>query len=78
MYNESHTGPLWSDLERSRERKSIRQDQTLKMGTATNRDLHKSEVGKHCWQRGSFSRTLRAADRQTDRAKRSCDESRKS
>ena len=65
VYNESHTGPLWSDLERSKDRKRIRQDQTLKMGTATNQDLHTSEVGRGCWQRGSFSRTLRAAFRQT-------------
>ena len=65
VYNESHTGPLWSDLERSKERKSIRQDQTLQTGTATNQDPHTSEVGRGCWQRGSFSRTLRAAFRQT-------------
>ena len=67
-------GQILRDPERERASDKIR----LKMGTATNRDLHKSEVGKHCWQHGSFSRTLRAADRQTDRAKRSCDESRKS
>lgn len=46
---------LCGRIQRGPEKESIKQDQTLKMGTAVNQNLRVSEIGKGCWQHGSLT-----------------------